>query len=126
MILRFPFPPTVNTYWRWTVKGPLISKRGRHYADLVKQEWYMTLNTNPQHQGIWQTVRTPVGVAVTLNPPDARKRDLDNYLKALFDAMTKAGIWEDDSVVQRMLVEWGDLDGELPPGRVQVTIGELI
>jgi Holliday junction resolvase RusA-like endonuclease len=40
-------------------------------------------------------------------PPDARRRDIDNYNKALFDALTHAGIWEDDSQVQRMLVEWG-------------------
>jgi hypothetical protein len=25
----------------------------------------------------------------------------------LFDALTHAGIWEDDSQVKRMLVEWG-------------------
>jgi crossover junction endodeoxyribonuclease RusA len=46
-------------------------------------------------------------VEIILYPPDARRRDIDNYNKALFDALTHAGIWEDDSQVQRMLVEWG-------------------
>ncbi len=40
-----------------------------------------------------------------LYPPDQRSRDIDNYNKALFDALT--GVWEDDSQVKRMLVEWG-------------------
>lgn len=41
--------------------------------------------------------------------PD-RIRDLDNYNKALFDALTHAGVWEDDRQVKRMLVEWGPVD----------------
>jgi crossover junction endodeoxyribonuclease RusA len=49
-------------------------------------------------------------------PPDARRRDIDNYNKALFDALTHAGIWEDDSQVKRMLVEWGP---KVPGGRLK-------
>ncbi|WP_159137369.1 RusA family crossover junction endodeoxyribonuclease, partial [Citrobacter braakii] len=52
-------------------------------------------------------------------PPDARRRDIDNYNKALFDALTHAGIWEDDSQIKRMLVEWGPI---VPKGKVEITI----
>ena len=44
-----------------------------------------------------------------LYPPDQRRRDIDNYNKALFDALTLTGVWEDDSQVKRMLVEWGNI-----------------
>jgi Holliday junction resolvase RusA-like endonuclease len=56
--------------------------------------------------------------AACLNQPQRQRRlrsfsihqmpaaDIDNYNKALFDALTHAGIWEDDSQVKRMLVEW--------------------
>ena len=56
---------------------------------------------------------------ILLFPPDARRRDIDNYNKALFDALTHAGIWEDDSQVQRMLVEWGP---KVQGGRVEISI----
>ena len=50
-----------------------------------------------------------------------RIRDLDNYNKALFDALTHAGVWEDDSQVKRMLVEWGPV---VPEGKVEITISK--
>ncbi|TFA66451.1 hypothetical protein BON97_22255 [Escherichia coli] len=50
-----------------------------------------------------------------------RIRDLDNYNKALFDALTHAGVWEDDSQVKRMLVEWGPV---IPGGKVEITISK--
>lgn len=34
---------------------------------------------------------------ISLYPPDRRKRDIDNVLKALLDALQHAGCYEDDS-----------------------------
>ncbi|PJI15838.1 hypothetical protein CVE39_15810 [Enterobacter cloacae complex sp.] len=62
---------------------------------------------------------SPAAVEILLFPPDARRRDIDNYNKALFDALTHAGIWEDDSQVQKMLVEWGP---KVHGGRVEISI----
>lgn len=36
---------------------------------------------------------------------DKKKRDLDNFLKALLDTMTEAGIYEDDSLIIRIIAE---------------------
>lgn len=44
---------------------------------------------------------------------------IDNYNKALFDALTLTGVWEDDSQVKRMLVEWGNI---VKKGKVEITI----
>ncbi|EHX2466952.1 RusA family crossover junction endodeoxyribonuclease, partial [Escherichia coli] len=63
----------------------------------------------------------PASVEIVLFPPDNRIRDLDNYNKALFDALTHAGVWEDDSQVKRMLVEWGSV---IPGGKVEITISK--
>jgi len=51
----------------------------------------------------------------------SRRRDIDNYNKALFDALTHAGIWEDDSQIKRMLVEWGPVTQK---GKVEITISK--
>ena len=57
-----------------------------------------------------------------LYPPDARRRDIDNYNKALCDALTHAGVWEDDSQAKRMLVEWGSV---LKKRRVEIMISKF-
>ncbi len=91
-----PFPPSVNTYWRAPNKGPLagrhlISAKGRAYQSAACAAIVEQLRRLPK------PTSTPAAVENTLFPPDARRRDIDNYNKALFDALTHAGVWEDDS-----------------------------
>jgi crossover junction endodeoxyribonuclease RusA len=38
-------------------------------------------------------------------PPDKRKRDVDNVLKALLDALRVGGAYSDDSQIGRLLIE---------------------
>jgi len=58
-----------------------------------------------------------------LCPPDLRRRDLDNCFKALFDALTHAGIWQDDSQVKQLSACWGPVTKR---GQAKITIGEFI
>ena len=118
MRLILPFPPSVNTYWRAPNSGPLkgrhlISAKGRAFqsaacAAIIEQ---LRRQPNPSSEA--------AAVDIVLFPPDKRRRDIDNYNKALFDALTHAGVWEDDSQVQRMQVEWGPVT---PGGKVDITI----
>ncbi|EBY0802700.1 RusA family crossover junction endodeoxyribonuclease [Salmonella enterica subsp. diarizonae] len=118
MKLTLPFPPSVNTYWRSPNKGPLkgchlVSARGRKYQSDACAAVIEQLRRLPKPS------TAPASVEIILYPPDNRIRDLDNYNKALFDALTHAGVWEDDSQVKRMVVEWGPV---IPKGRVEITI----
>lgn len=108
----------MNTYWRAPNKGPLagrhlISAEGRKYQSAACAAIIEQLRRLPK------PTTAPAAVEITLFPPDMRRRDLDNYNKALFDALTHAGVWEDDSQVKRMLVEWGPV---VPKGKVEITI----
>jgi Holliday junction resolvase RusA-like endonuclease len=40
------------------------------------------------------------------------KPDVDNYAKSVMDAMTDAGLWADDTQVQKLTVEkvWGEIN----------------
>ena len=119
MKLTLPFPPSVNTYWRAPNSGPLkgrhlISAKGRAYQSAACAAIIEQLRRLPKPSTV------PASVEIILFPPDARRRDIDNYNKALFDALTHAGIWEDDSQIKRMLVEWGPVT---PKGKVEITIG---
>ncbi|MCE6964924.1 RusA family crossover junction endodeoxyribonuclease [Enterobacter sp. MW07] len=118
MKLMLPFPPSVNTYWRAPNSGPLkgrhlISAKGRAYQSAACAAIIEQLRRLPKPSS------SPASVEIVLFPPDARRRDIDNYNKALFDALTHAGVWEDDSQVKRMLVEWGP---QVAGGRVEITI----
>lgn len=53
--------------------------------------------------------------------PDHRIRDLDNYLKALQDALTKCKFWTDDNLINQGTQYRGQV---LKPGKVVCRITE--
>ncbi len=122
MKLILPFPPSVNTYWRAPNKGPLkgrhlISAAGRKYQSAA---WAAVLD---QLRRLPKPSTELAAVEILLFPPDARRRDIDNYNKALLDSLTHAGVWEDDRQVKRMLVEWGPV---VKGGRVEISITRYV
>lgn len=116
MKLTLPFPPSVNGYWRSTSQGMKISASGRSFRINAFAAVMEQIKRAPQ------PITVGVEVTVILYPPDKRRRDLDNYQKALFDSLTHARIWADDSQIKRFTVEWGMLT---KGGKVEVTITEF-
>lgn len=102
--LQLPFPPSVNAYWRHVVIGKsaraIISARGRKF----RQAALLILESQKKSA----TICGHVSVALTLYPPDKKKRDLDNYVKAVLDVITCGKIWEDDSQVKKLSLAWGE------------------
>lgn len=94
--LTLPYPPSVNRAYR-TVSGRVIlSKVGREYRESVRAALGLRgyILTNGR-----------LAVSISMHAPDNRKRDVDNVLKCALDALTHAGIWDDDSQIDRLLVE---------------------
>jgi crossover junction endodeoxyribonuclease RusA len=48
----------------------------------------------------------PYAISFKVNRPDRRKRDLGNLEKSLHDAIVEAGYVTDDSLAQKILLEW--------------------
>ena len=109
--LQLPYPPSINNYWRHA--------RGRHYISAqgkaFRQEVWATAGTRPRMDG-------RLGVDVQVWVPDKRKRDLDNVLKALLDALEHAGIYKDDGQIDDLHITRRGIE---PGGQCRVQVWEL-
>ena len=89
-----PFPPTINSYYVKTARGVYISNKGRKFRAEVLDAVHEQLPNI--------TIDDRMLVEVVLYPPDRKRRDVDNYNKPLLDALTQAGLWEDDSLIDQL------------------------
>lgn len=114
MIYEFemPWPPSVNGYWRTFRNRQIISKRGREYrASAISRLVDLGLND--------EKVSGHLQVTLVLNPPTLRKYDIDNFNKALFDAMSHADFWLDDEQIVSLNIKKGV---KTKGGNIQVTV----
>lgn len=109
-----PWPPSVNHYWGTRGKIRFIGAAGKAFRQATNVAWYAT-----REQGF---ANARLVVTVVAYPPDRRKRDLDNILKAALDALSHARAYEDDSQIDRLIVERGEVR-KADPGLL-ITIGE--
>lgn len=101
----FPFwPPSVNHGWRHVGNRTLISAAGRDFRREI-EKYALTLRSDKKLP--LESLSEKLDVSMVLYPPDARRRDLDNYFKAVFDAMTHARLWQDDSQICQLSATWG-------------------
>ena len=117
MIISLPYPPSINTYWRTVAGRTMTSKAGRDYRKAVIGE---CLPERVRNHGKPLTGR--LHATITAYPPDRRRRDLDNLPKAILDALAHAGIYVDDSQIDRLLIVRGAIQ---QAGRVHVEIVEV-
>jgi len=92
----------------------LISRKGRQYRkDIQDLAWRGRLAAYGDAR---------LSVVITAYMPDKRRRDLDNLTKAVFDSLTRAGVWADDSQVDDFRIIRGPVE---KPGRLEVEIEEI-
>ena len=109
-----PWPPTVNTYWRRRGSQYYISDKGQKYRKDVQQiirQLRLDIFT-----------KSRLRITIIAEPPDSRRRDLDNILKGLLDSLIHAGFAEDDVQFDDIRVIRGV---KVLGGRVGIKITEL-
>lgn len=111
MIIVAPYPPSINHYWR-TYRGRMIvSAEGRAYRNLIETAKVSIVDANGNVSASllgakrFETLAGRLDVRINLTMPDRRRRDLDNAMKPLLDALQHAGVYEDDSQIDRLLIE---------------------
>ena len=112
--IELPWPPTVNSYYAKTKRGVFISKGGRLFRDAMT-------SALSEQMCLGLKIDYRLFVQVILYPPDKRCRDLDNYMKALLDALTKAGLWVDDEQIDELAIMRGVV---IPRGKVLMQISQ--
>jgi len=95
IVFDLPFPPSVNKYYRRVGKNVVISKRGREYREEVISI-FKGLKKDP--------IDGQIAMGIDAYPPDKRRRDIDNILKALLDALEHAGAYQNDNQIVKLLV----------------------
>lgn len=111
--LSLPMPPSLNNYYRRVGPKVLISAQGRRYRAAVAM-----LVRSKQIQRLDGRLR----MSIRVHAPDRRRRDLDNVLKALWDALQHAGVYADDGNIDTLLVQREDIK---EGGMVRVNIQEI-
>ena len=93
---QLPYPPSVNHYWRSVGGRMLISKEGRTFRRKVCAI-LGRCGAEP--------LDGDLSIEIIVYPPDRRRRDVDNVLKSLLDALEKGGAYENDSQIKRLTIE---------------------
>ena len=98
MKIELPYPPSVNKYWLPNIRagrftGFRVSMAGKEYKDKVYYGRFAEF-------GQIEPMTGPLIVKIEMYPPDKRKRDCDNVLKATLDSVALVTREKTDTYVQ--------------------------
>lgn len=79
----------------------VLSKAGREYKQAVA-EYVAEMNTPKLGDARLE-------VTIWVYPPNKRMFDLDNRLKAILDALEDAGVYENDSQIDVLMIQRGKI-----------------
>ena len=110
IILDIPFPPSVNQIYPTNFKTKMRF-RSKKYTAWQSEVFKLLRLRNVGHIG------GDVVAEYVFEKPDNRKRDVENYAKAVSDTLVKGGVITDDSNIIDLRLRWGDA-----PGGARITV----
>ena len=99
-IIKLPYPPSMNTYWRNFRGNTVLSKAGREYKTAVA-ECVVT-------QEIPKFGNKRLELTLWLYPRSKVVTDLDNRLKAVLDGLEEAGVYDNDGNIDILMIQRGE------------------
>ena len=98
-IIKLPYPPSLNSYWRNFRGNTVLSKSGREFKQAV---WACVLE-----QKIPKFGSKRLEVTLWLYPRSKVVTDLDNRLKAVLDGLEEAGVYDNDGQIDVLMIQRG-------------------
>jgi len=95
--LDLPFPPSMNSLWR---KGRTGMYRSPRYMEWINAAGWELKRQKPGK------IIGDYAIVVSLERKDNRRRDCDNFIKAISDLLVLHGVIEDDSMAQSVTAMW--------------------
>lgn len=101
--LDLPFPPSSNHLWK---KGRSGMYRSPRYMTWINAAGWELKRQKPL------PIKGDYLIVVSLERKGRRRRDADNFLKAISDLLVLHGVIEDDSLAQSVTAMWvSDIKG---------------
>lgn len=96
IVIVTPFPPSINHYYG----------NGRNGMRFIKPAGveYRAAVIDYVHRYKLKAPEGRLSVGIQLYPPDKRRRDVDNSAKAALDALTYAGVYQDDCLIDDLRI----------------------
>lgn len=113
VLITTPFPPTLNHNVARNGKRYFRDKDYETFIELVGYEWR---RVRPKQ---WNPERR-YATSIKLFYNTKRRYDVDNRVKPILDALTKAGVWNDDSQVDVIRVERCEIDKKNPRAEIAI------
>lgn len=96
--IELPYPPSTNNLFSNGKKGRFKSAAYKAWLQLA------AINIKDSHR---QNLG-PYSIAICLKRPDMRRRDIGNFEKAVSDLLVAHGVVKDDSLCQRLSMQWNN------------------
>lgn len=100
-IIKLPYPPSMNTYWRNFRGNTVLSKAGREFKTAVAE--------CVVEQKIPKFGDKRLEVTMWLYPRSKVVTDLDNRLKAVLDGLEEAGVYSCDGNIDILMIQRGEI-----------------
>ena len=100
-IIKLPYPPSMNTYWRNFRGNTVLSKAGREFKTAVAE--------CVVEQNIPKFGDKRLEVTMWLYPRSKVVTDLDNRLKAVLDGLEEAGVYTSDGNIDILMIQRGQI-----------------
>lgn len=111
--LTTPVPPTLNHNIGARGKSRYMTAAYKDFLWAVAEEWARRRVED------WDASKRYY-VKIKLCFPTRRKCDIDNRIKPLLDALTRAGVWRDDAQVDAIYIRRMSVDKDNPRAVVWV------
>ncbi len=122
--LTLPWPPSVNKTWvpiprnKWGRK----SKVGLMLNPKVKDYRLNVISVACKERWFKKGLKGQLFAKIILTPSRRGIYDIDNRLKTPFDALKLAGLYEDDSQIEKTFISKAPVKS---PGKIEITFIEL-